>query len=71
MKQILAFLRGLAANPKTTATGIAAIAGAAVAVSHDHSQLANPMLWSGLLAGIGLLLAPDAAPPSDPPSDPK
>ena len=64
MKQIIAFLRAAIAHPKTTAMGAAAIAGAVTAVLHDRAQLSNPLLWTGVLTGLGLLLGADGEPPA-------
>lgn len=64
MKQLLGFLRTVIAHPKTTGMGIAAIGAALTAILHDHSQLANPLMWTGLLTGLGLLLGADGQPPA-------
>ena len=68
MKQIIAFLRAAIAHPKTTAMGMAGLAGAATAVLHDRSQITNPVMWTGALVSIGLLLGADGQPPAGTPA---
>lgn len=64
MKQLVAFLRTAIAHPKSSAMGIAGIAGAVTSMLHDHAQVANPATWTALLLGVGLLFTGDAQPPA-------
>lgn len=72
MKPILAFLRGLTRHPRTSAVGIAVVAGVTIRAVAAPEILADPTVWLALLSALGLLAAADgrgdggAAPPRIP-----
>ncbi len=59
MEPILRFLRALTRHPKTSAAGLASLAGVIIAAIARPEILADPGVWVALLTAIGLLLAAD------------
>lgn len=61
MTRIVRFVRALARNPKTSAAGLAALAGVVFAAWENPHVLAEPGAWVAILTAIGLLAAADGA----------
>lgn len=70
MNKIIGFLRGSARHPKTTAAGMAAIAGALFGVIAEPAILRDPTVWVTIVTGVGLLLAGDGRDDEPPPGVP-
>lgn len=54
------FLRLLKDHPKTTATGLAALATVAIAAAHNPQTLTDPATWTKVILSIAAILAADA-----------
>jgi hypothetical protein len=72
MKKLYRIARRLARQPRTSAAGLAAVAGVGLAALSDPHILAEPATWIAVLTGIGLLLAADSGgPPAAPGTEAK
>jgi hypothetical protein len=59
MSRLARIARALARNPKTSAAGLAALAGVALAAANNPQVLAEPESWVAVLTALGLLAAAD------------
>ena len=66
MPRLYRLLRALARHPKTSAMGLAGLAGFGVSSYQNPQQLAEPATWIAGLTAIGLLLAADSRDDGDP-----
>ena len=65
MTKIIRFLRALARHPKTSALGLAGLAGFGISSYQNPQQLAEPGTWVAVLTAIGLVLAADSSDDDD------